>query len=36
VCVIVVAKDSRGVDIWESVASFRNTVREIAKVDNLF
>ena len=35
-CIIVVVKDSRGVDIWESVASFGNTARKIAKVDNLF
>ncbi len=35
-CIIVVVKDSRGVDIWESVASFGNTAREFAKVDNLF
>jgi hypothetical protein len=35
-CIIVIVKDSRGIDIWESVASFGNTAREIAKVDNLF
>ncbi len=35
-CIIVVVKDSRGVDIWESIACFGNTARGIAKVNHLF